>query len=198
MEIGIKGLAPQFFEYLLVIDLPPDLRQKVEEERQCLVNNYSILQPQTGRPAVALVRFMANEMMDAKITRELKLLAIKEKPFLVELANYGSYPMHALFIEIANQQRVLELVKNLKQARRLMKGGPDEPHFLLDPQVVLAGRLPKEKYLEIMKEYSQKEFAGSFSADAFLLLKRQKNERRFHLLKRFEFVPAGAAQAVLF
>lgn len=175
MDIEIKGLAPQFFEYMLVIDLPPDLRQKVEEERQRLVSTYSVLQPQTGRPAVALVRFMANEMMEAKIIRELKLLAIKEKPFLVELVNYGSYPMHAVFIEIANQQRVLELVKSLKQARPLMKGGPDEPHFLLDPQVVLAGRLPKEQYLEIDPEETSSlyyqfniDVVGWYNIDALL------------------------------
>ncbi len=110
-----------------------------------------------------------------------------EKPFIIELRDYGSYPMHAVFIEIDNQEKVLELIKNLKQARQLMKAGGDEPHFLLDPQMVLAGRLANDKFIEIMKAYAHKKFAGNFLADSFLLLKRNEQEKRYEMVKRFEF-----------
>ncbi len=108
--------------------------------------------------------------------------------------------MHAIFIRIANQARVLQLIKNLKQARGLMKTAGEDPHFLLDPHIALAGRIPKEKYLDAMKAYLHKTFTGRFLADAFLLLKRAKDEKRYQVLRRFEFecMPAGISQGMLF
>ncbi len=187
MEIKINGLIPQLFEYQLVIDLPEDLRLKIETERVELTNNYGILQPSTGRPSVSLARFKANKMMERKIINKLQQVVIEQKPFIIELKDFGSYPMHAVFIEINNQEKVLELIKNLKQARPLMKAGGDEPHFLSDPQMVLAGRLANDKFIEIMKAYAHKKFAGNFLADSFLLLKKNEAEKKYEVVKRFAF-----------
>jgi hypothetical protein len=190
----------RLYEYLLLLDPHEELRNRIERNRKELVERYHLQQPPTGRPNVSLVRFSATQMMEEKIIHRLQLIAMEEKPFVVELKDYGSYPMHAIFIRIANQPRVLELIKDLKQARRLMKTAGEDPHFLLDPQIPLAGRIPKEKYLEAMKEYLHKKFTGRFLADAFLLLKRAKNEKRYQVVKRFDFecIPVATAQGVLF
>ena len=190
----------RLYEYLLVLNPHEELRNKIEKSRQELEGKYHIQQPHTGRPNVTLVRFTTTKVMEEKIIHRLRFIAMEEKPFVVELKDFGSYPMHAIFICIANQPRVLALIKNLKSARRLMKAGGEDPHFLLDPQMALAGRLPKEKYLEAMKEYLHKRFTGRFLADSYLLLKRARNEKRYQVVKRFEFecIPVSAAQGVLF
>ncbi|MBK7557571.1 MAG: 2'-5' RNA ligase family protein [Chitinophagaceae bacterium] len=200
MDITLSLPGHRLHEYLLVIDPHEELRHKIEKCRQQLTEKYHILQPQTGRPHITLVRFTANPMMEEKIINRLQLIAMAEKPFVVELQDFGSYPMHAIFIKIVNQPRVLQLIKNLKQARRLMKAAGDDPHFLQDPQIALAGRLPKDKYLELMKEYLHKKFTGRFYADAMLLLRRPKNEKRYQIVRRFEFecLPVTTAQGVLF
>ncbi len=187
-------------EYLLILNPPEELRNKIEKSRKELVEKYHLQQPFTGRPNISLVRFSATQMMEDKIINRLQLIAMEEKPFIAELKDFGSYPMHAIFIRIANQPRVLQLIKNLKQARALMKAAGEDPHYLLDPQIALAGRITKEKYLEIMKEYLHKKFTGRFVANAFTLLKRAKNERRYEVVKRFvfEYLPVSAAQGVLF
>ncbi|MBK6634302.1 MAG: 2'-5' RNA ligase family protein [Chitinophagaceae bacterium] len=200
MDITLSLPGHRLHEYLLVIDPHEELRHKIEKCRQQLTEKYHILQPQTGRPHITLVRFTANPMMEEKIINRLQLIAMAEKPFVVELQDFGSYPMHAIFIKIVNQPRVLQLIKNLKQARRLMKAAGDDPHFLQDPQIALAGRLPKDKYLELMKEYLHKKFTGRFYADAMLLLRRPKMKKRYQIVRRFEFecLPVTTAQGVLF
>jgi len=187
-------------EYLLILNPHEELRHKIEKSRQELQDAYHIQQPRTGRPNITLVRFTATKAMEEKIINRLHLIAMAEKPFVVELRDFGSYPMHAIFIRIANQPRVLQLIKNLKQARMLMKAAGEDPHFLLDPQIALAGRIPKEKYLEAMKEYLKKSFTGRFLADAFILLRRGKNEKRYEIVRRFEFeyLPVKAEQGNLF
>ncbi len=200
MNLPLSLPGHQIYEYLLVINPHEELRHKIEKKRLLLTEKYHIQQPQTGRPHVSLVRFSALKMTEQKIIDRLHWIAMAEKPFVVELQDYGSYPMHAIFIKIANQPRVLQLIKNLKQARRLMKSGGEDPHFIQDPQIALAGRLPKEKYLEIMREYLHKKFTGRFMADAFLLLRRATNEKHYQIVRRFEFqcLPVNAAQGVLF
>lgn len=200
MEITFKKPSQQRYEYMLVIDLPKELRYKIEKVRLQLTENYHIVQPQTGRPHISLVRFSAAQMMGEKMIHRLQLIAIAEKPFVIGLKDYGSYPLHAIFIEMVNQERVLQLIKNLKQARPLMKAAKSEPYFMEDPQIILAGRLPKEKYLEAMKEYLHKKFTAQFLAEGFLMLKRAEGEKRFQIVKRFEFqcLPISTTQGVLF
>ena len=188
------------YEYLLVLNPHEELRNKIEKSRSELVTHYHITQPPPGRPNVSLVKFKATQMMEEKIINRLQLITMEEKPFVVELQDFGSYPMHAIYIHLANQPRVLQLIKNLKQARLLMKAAGEDPHFLLDPHIALAGRLPKEKYLEAMKEYLHKKFTGRFMADHCLLLKRAKQEKKYQVIRRFDFecIPVSTAQGVLF
>ena len=187
-------------EYLIILNPHEELRLKIEKSRKELVDNHHLQQPLTGRPNICLVRFSAAPMQEEKIVYRLGMIAMEERPFLVELKDFGSYPMNAIFICIANQPRVLELIRNLKQARPLMKAAGEDPHFLQDPQIALAGRLSKEKYLDIMKEYLHKKFTGRFLADAFLLLKRPEQDRKFEVVRRFnfEYIRVSAAQGVLF
>ncbi len=200
MDTTFRLPGHQLYEYLLLIDPHEELRHKIEKSRQALTEKYHIIQPHAGRPNVSLVRFTAMKMMEEKIIHRLQLITMEEKPFVIDLQDYDSYPMHAIFIRIANQPRVLKLIKNLKQARRLMKAAGDDPHFLQDPNIALAGRIPKEKYLEAMKEYGHKKFSGRFMADSLLMLKRGKNEKRYQVVKRFGFecLPVSTAQGSLF
>lgn len=188
------------YEYLLVLNPHEELRNRIEKCRSELVSNYHISQPPPGRPNISLVTFKASKMMEEKIINRLQMITMEEKPFMVELQDFGSYPMHAIFIRIANQPRVLQLIKKLKQARLLMKVSGEDPHFLLDPHMALAGRLPKEKYLEAMKAYLHKKFTGRFWADNCLLLRRARHEKRYQVIRRFNFecIPVSTAQGVLF
>lgn len=187
-------------EYLLVLDIPEALRHKIEKARTELLEKYIIPQPPAGRPHVTLARFVMPEMVEEKFLYYVQVIAMAEKPFLIELKNYGSYPMHSIYINIANQQRVMQLIKNLKELRRFMKSGGEDPYFLQDPTIPLAGRIDKKIYIEAVKEYTHKHFSGKFVADAMLLLKRKSGEKKYQVLRRFDFqnLPVGASQGNLF
>lgn len=187
-------------EYLLVLDIPEVLRYKIEKARRELLEKYIIPQPPAGRPHVALARFLMPEMMEEKLLYQLQVISMAEKSFLLELKDYGSYPMHSIFIKIANQQQVLQLIKDLKQTKRLMRSGGEDPYFLQDPTIPLAGRIDKKIYIEVIKEYAHKHFSGKFVTDAMLLLKRKSGEKKYQVQRRFEFqnLPVNAAQGDLF
>lgn len=181
-------------EYLLVIDLPEALRHKIEKARGHLLETYRIPQPPTGRPHISLARFTVPLRLEDKLIDRLHQIAMEAKPFLVELQDYGSYPMHAIFVRIANQPLIIELIKRFKAARPLMKLAGEDPHFILDPNIALAGRIPRDMYLEAMKEYAQKSFHGRFVAEACWLLKKEEGVKRYQILRRFSFEAVPAQQ----
>lgn len=200
MEPAFQLPGLHLYEYLLILDVPGALQERIEQQRRALTGKYLIEQPPAGRPNVSLARFSSLKMNEERVIQRLQLIASEEKPFMVELKDYGGYPMHAIFIQIANQQRVLQLIKNLKQTRRLMKSGGEEPYFLQDPNIALAGRIPKDTYTAAMKEYMHEKFTGRFIAASFLLLKRARNEKKYQLVKKFDFqcVPESKLQGMLF
>ena len=198
MEPLLPGL--QLHEYMLVIDIPVELRNRIEACREELMEKYKISQPRTGRANVSLVRFMGMKKDENRIIQKLQMVAMDEDPFLIELKDFGSYPMHAIFINIANQPRVLELIKKIKKSRSLMKAAGEDPHFLQDPNIVLAGRIQQQQYLAAMKEYQHNNFRGRFMAEGFILLKRRKGEKKYEVVMKFAFQDTMIknGQAVLF
>lgn len=175
------------FEYVLLITIPKDVVEKIELVRKEIQEKYNIQQPETGIPAIALVRFTARETIENKITRQIEYIAAQEKPFKVHFKNFGSYPMHAIYINIENQYKILQLITKLKNIRLLMKASGESPHFMQDPQIMLVGRLANEQYIEVMQEYQNKEFTDSFNVHTLTLLKRSKQEKYFTLSKHFLF-----------
>lgn len=175
------------YEYLLLLRIPGALRQRIEAEREEIKRNYGLQQPEPGRPNIPLARFSMMKQSEDRMIQRLEKIAEGQKPFKAELKDYRGYPMHALLIEVLNQQKILDLIKGIKQVRKLMKDGREGPYFINDPNIVLAGRLENDQYIAIMKEYEQRKFRDQFVIDSFLLLRRSKDEQLYTLVKEFNF-----------
>ena len=196
MEKPVKDL----YEYLVVLDIEEELRNRITNIKKEFYEHHKVLSSLTGRPNVTLARFESTEMLEQKIMNRLQVISSCIKPFSVELQNFGSYPMHSIFINIINQGPVNELVLKLKGARTLMKRSGKDPHFVEEPLVPVAIRLWKEKYKEVIAEYSNKKFYGNCLADSMLLLKRGIQENKYKIAGKFHFecLPVKNAQGVLF
>jgi 2'-5' RNA ligase len=187
-------------EYMLVLDLPETLRHKIENARKGMMEKFKIVQPRTGRPHISLARFVVPQMLEEKVLYRMQVAAMGQRPFRIDLKNYAGYPMHSVIIPIENQQGVLQLIKKLKESRELMKAGGTNPYFLSDPSIPLVGKLEKQQYLEIMKEYEYRSFSGHFPADSMLVLKRRVGEKKYQIVRRFEFqdLQVESRQGLLF
>jgi 2'-5' RNA ligase len=195
-----EEVVKNLYEYLVVLDIEEELRDRIITIKKEFYDRHKIPSALIGKPNVTLARFESTEMLEPKIMSRLQLISSGIKPFSVELQNFGSYPMHSLFINIINQGHVNELVLKLKGARTLMKRSGKDPHFVEEPLVPVAIRLWKEKYKEVITEYSNKKFYGKFHADSMLLLKRGVQENKYKIAGRFQFecLPVINGQGVLF
>jgi len=195
------------YEYLLVLSLHEDLRNRIMKVKEEFAEKYKIENGRMGQPQLGLVTFTQYAMMEERIINRLQKIAMSYPPFKVELKDFGSFPSHTIYINVTSKLPVQGLVKEIRtEAQRLMKLNDDnKPHFILEPHLTIARKLQPWQYEKGWLEYSHKHFTGKFIADSMVLLKRpvdesEGNRMKYHIVQRFEFknMPVTTKQGDLF
>ncbi|PZR27431.1 MAG: hypothetical protein DI535_10470 [Citrobacter freundii] len=202
MQPDVKTLAGyRSSEYLLVLNPHEELRDRIGKVKQEFSEAFNAPQAVWSKPHLTLARFTQLDMMEERILNRLKVVAMAQYPFKVELKNFGSFPTHSIYIAVTTKEPVRDLVKQIKPWQRLLKLDKEhKPHFIDEPHLTIARKLQPWQYEKGWLEYSQKHFTGRFIADGMILLKRREGEKAYHILRRFEFqnLPVNTKQGVLF
>lgn len=188
-------------DYLIVLAPNDELRSRIISVRKEFNEKYRPKMPLTGKPHLALVRFVTWNMMEEKIVNRFHHIAMGTTPFKIQLKDFGSFPTHTIFLNVATKIPVQNLVKELKTAQKMMKAHPDhDPHFMDDPFVPVARKLLPWQYEKGWLEYSHSHFNAKMIADGMLLLKRPLGEKSYQIVQHFEFLnlPVGTKQGELF
>jgi 2'-5' RNA ligase len=199
-------------EYLLVLNPHEDLRDKIVQVKKEFSEKYKATVSLYSKPHITLVNFVQFEMLEERLVNRLKIIAAGYHPFKVDLKDYGSFPSHTIFINVASKQQVQNLGKELRPAQQLMTLNKDnKPHFINDPHLTIARKLLPWQYEKGWLDYSHRYFTGSFMADGMLLLKRPltswsdragliEKPRNYQIVQRFEFMnlPVNTKQGELF
>ena len=154
------------------------------------------------KPHITLINWVSLELMEEKMMQRLQMIAMGITPFKVELRDYGSFPSHTIFINVVSKVPIQSLVREMKQAQKLMTlDKENKPHFIETPYISICRKLKPWQYEEGWLEYSNRQFTGRFIADSMLLLKRTAGEKvKFQIAKRLEFqnLPVATRQGSLF
>ncbi len=192
-------------EFLLVLNPHEELRNRIMGVKKEFHDKYKSAGASkslvSGKPQLALVKFETLEMMEERIVNRLKTIAMGYHPFKVELKDFGSYPSHSIFINVISKLPIQNLVRQIKEAQRLMKlDKGHKPHFIEEPQITIARKLVPWQYEQAWLEYSHKHFTGRFIADSMLLLKKREGQMAWQIVQRFEFMnlPVTTKQGALF
>ena len=191
----------RYNEYLLVLNPHEELRNKIRQVKKEFSDKYKAPSALYGKPHITLVNFIQFEMLEERLVNHLKTIAMGYTPFKVELKDYGSFPSHTIFINVATKQQVQNLVRELKPAQRLMTlNKENKPHFIDDPYLTVATKLLPWQYEQSWLEYSNRHFTGRFIADSMLLIKRKVGDKAYQIVQRFEFMnlPVTTKQGELF
>jgi 2'-5' RNA ligase len=189
-------------EYLLVLSPHEELWNRIMKVKEDFAAEYKSDHARWGKPHVTLVNFLQYAMMEERITNRLRTVAMGYPPFKVELKDFGSFPSHTIYINVASKLPIQNLVKEIRtDGQRLMKLNDDnKPHFIMEPHLTIARKLVPWQYEKGWLEYSNKHFTGRFIADKMTLLKRPAGEMKYHLVEKFEFqnMPVTTKQGELF
>jgi 2'-5' RNA ligase len=192
-------------EFLLVLNPHEELRNRIISLKKEFHEKYKSASASkalvSGKPQLALVKFETVEMMEERIVNRLKSIAMGYQPFKVELKDFGSYPSHTIYINVISKVPIQKLVRQIKEAQRLMKLDKEhKPHFIEEPQFTIARKLVPWQYEQAWLEYSSKHFTGRFIADSMLLLKKREGQAAWQIVQRLEFMnlPVSTKQGALF
>lgn len=189
-------------EYLLVLNPPEELWHKIKKIEEEFADKYRNEIARITKPHICLINWVSLELMEEKMMQRLQNITMGITPFKVELKDYGSFPTHTIFINVTSKVPIQSLVREMKQAQRLMTlNGENKPHFIETPHVSICRKLKPWQYEEGWLEFSHRQFTGRFIADGMLLLKRRAGEKSaFQIAKRFEFqdLPVSTKQGNLF
>lgn len=192
----------RLYEYLLVLSPHEELWTKVMKVKADFAAKYGSDSAKWGKPYIALVQFSNHHMMEERLLHRLQVIGMGVAPFKIELKDYGSFPSHTIYINVATKLPVQALVKELKGAQNLMKTGTEhKPHFIEESHLTIARKLKPWQYEKGWLEYSHRQFTGRFIADSMLLLKRRAGEKgAYQIAKRLEFqnLPVNTKQGTLF
>src|SRR5688572_5565384 len=134
-------------EYLLVLNPNEDLRNRIMHVKEIFAEKYETNMAKFLKPHIAFVHFKSWDLMEEKITQRIKHIAMGTAPFKIELKDFGSFPTHSIYINVTTKLPVVNLVKELKEAQRLMKADPEqEPHFISDPYITIGRKLLPWQY----------------------------------------------------
>jgi 2'-5' RNA ligase len=188
-------------EYLLVLSPPEDLWQKIMKIKEEFAGKYKNDIARFTKPHITLINWVSLELMEERMMQRLQTISMGFTPFKVELKDYGSFPTHTIIINVVSKVPIQSLVREMKQAQKLMTLDKDnKPHFIETPHLSICRKLKPWQYEEGWLEFSNRQFTGRFIADSMLLLKRQAGQKmKFQIAKRFEFqnLPVNTKQGNL-
>jgi 2'-5' RNA ligase len=189
-------------EYLLVLSPPEDLWQKIMKIKEGFAGKYKNDIARFTKPHITLINWVNLELMEERMMQRLQTISMGFTPFKVELKDYGSFPTHTITINVVSKVPIQTLVREIKQAQKLMTLDKDnKPHFIETPYISICRKLKPWQYEEGWLEFSNRQFTGRFIADSMLLLKRPAGEKvKFQIAKRYEFqnLPVNTKQGNLF
>jgi len=204
---GITMPGYRVYEYLLVLNPHEELRNRINQVKKEFYEAYKASTSIGGKPHVALVNFLQYELMEERLVNRLKAIAMGYYPMKVGLKDFGSFPSHTIYINVASKIPIQTLIKEIRgQTQRLMKLNDDnKPHFIMEPHIPIARKLLPWQYEKGWLEYSHKHFTGRFIAGGMLLLKRPIAESdsyrmKYQVVESFQFqnLPVSTKQGELF
>lgn len=187
-------------EYLLVIQPHEDLWNRIMQVKKDFAEKFEAPSAAWGKPHITLAKFSQLQMMEERILYRLRMIAMAMPAFKVELKNFGSYPSHTIYIDVATKVAIQMLIKYLKAAQPLMKSKAVKPHFMDNFFVTVGRKLLPWQYEKAWLEYSHRHFTGRFIAKQMLLLRKAEGATSYHPVQSFEFMnmPVVTTQGALF
>lgn len=174
-SILLHDIDVKLYEYLLLI--PPDQKvtQKVNELKTLFCENYGCKNAAGLVPHLTLVNFMQQESMEFRLINCLEKFTPYVKPFPVKLEGFGQFPPHTIYLDLAERETIVALVKNIRaKFQRILRISEQlKPNFTLKPHLTIARGVTEEQYEKIWPVYQKEYFSESFTANEMILLKRE-------------------------
>ncbi len=150
-------------------------------------DNYNSKASLNSPPHITLhMPFKLKAKKEDYLLKTLEEFALGQKPFSIQLNNFGAFPPRVIFIDVKTNSQLETLQRDLhktcRQKLNLHNANYKEQAF--HPHITLAFRdLRKAKFVEAWEEFAERKFKGNFTAHHLSLLKH--NGKDWAVLREF-------------
>ncbi|MES2565444.1 MAG: 2'-5' RNA ligase family protein [Bacteroidota bacterium] len=175
-------------KYFIAIVPPEPILSEIRNIKQNIFETYQTKGALQSPAHITLhMPFSFEEEKENKLISCLEAFQF-DTQFSITLDNYSCFEPRVIFINVAEQQKLFELQKQLvlHVKRRLMLFNQSDDLRGFHPHVTVAFRdVKKPVFYKVWEEYKDKLFSGNFSCNSIALLKHEKDQ--WYIYKEFNF-----------
>nr|WP_121269354.1 2'-5' RNA ligase family protein [Pedobacter schmidteae] len=168
--------------FFIAILPPTAISNDIDEIRkQCSLDHkvYKALKPPVH--ITIIPPFRLEQVLESKLISYLELCR-NFQPFEQKLKDYAGFPPRVIFINAMKNPGITALHKQIKDR---IKTFLKESRGSINPHITIAYRdVEPQVYMQIMEEYSKRNFQADFIVNKFALLKH--DGKKWNLFKEFE------------
>jgi hypothetical protein len=160
-------------EYMLVVQPPGYVTDKILIEKSSLYNDFQQPQSTLRQPRIVVAHFSAREEMEETIVRYLQRILLQQPCFQLTLNNYSGDMHQSIFLRIQSTAALIQLADQLAPVSTYINSCSCPPIKLnVKPHLAIAEKLPEVHYLKAMMAFSQKTFYETFMVTGLMLIRR--------------------------
>ena len=177
----------QRFEYSLVAPCNDEIFLRIREEQQKFLVDYEVQRSKTPAPNFIIANFLASEEMEETVIRWLRRIISEQRCFSVMLNNYSGVPSHSIYARVQDNSPFKQLTQALQVIDQYVRSNGCPPAKLVsNPNIAIAGKLPREIFEKAIRDYSRKTFYALFAVTALHLLKRKTDYDEYRQVSVFK------------
>ncbi|MGB3076444.1 MAG: 2'-5' RNA ligase family protein, partial [Chitinophagales bacterium] len=178
--------ASKQYQYLLVINPPPHIRNEVELLKKSFHRHFDHYQAVVSKPHITLCTFLMSGAKEAEVVKQIAAVAGRHAAFNLSLKNFDSISSHTIYIDVLNPYGLVNVVTDLKKELHF---APKEGTFMLKPRLTIARGLDKEKFSRASAIFCERPYTASFVAGSMLLLKKETALKfgKYEVVREFNF-----------
>ena len=172
-------------QYLLVLKPTEQVVEKINEVRSAIHEDYKTETFPLSFPHLRLITFNGLKENEIHIVSALKRIALRLSPLQLILKDFGSFPTHTIYINVASKVCLKDSVALIKKEGKINPLALEPPHYLDDFYIPIAIKLKPWQFEKLSLEYSRSNFSASCIINEIQLLKREEGAGKFKSIENF-------------
>ncbi|MGN8224599.1 2'-5' RNA ligase family protein [Gracilimonas sp. BCB1] len=161
--------------YFIALIPPSPLQDEIQELKLEVKEKFESSHSLNAPPHITLLSpFRLEDQNEVKLSSLIEDFTKSATPFEVQLRDFSTFPPRVIFIDVEKTPALMNMQEQLEE---LARSNPDLFNYNYDkrpyhPHLTLAFKdLTKKNFYKAWKEFENRDFDGSFTADTLHLLR---------------------------
>lgn len=188
-------------QYLLVLKPATQVVEKINELRNLIHEDFKTEIFPLSFPYVRLISFTGLKENEQHLINHLVKIGRQLSPVQLILKDFGNFPTHTLFINVASKVSLIDRINFIKKEGKLSSFTIEQPQYIDDFYIPVAIKLKPWQFETLSVESYHLNFSASCIINEIQLLIREQNTGRLRCISKFplqNLIKKTSQQGLLF